>query len=138
MPYVTQVAVGRREKLSIFGNDYDTTDGTGVRDYIHVVDLANAHLCALNNRLNAQGCRAWNIGTGNGCSVLEIAQTFEKVNGIHIPFEFSPRRAGDVATSFANNARAVVELSWQPQYGLEDMLADSWNWQKNNPNGYGK
>ena len=138
MPYVTQVAVGRREKLSIFGNDYDTTDGTGVRDYIHVVDLANAHLCALNNRLNAQGCRAWNIGTGNGCSVLEIAQTFEKVNGIHIPFEFSSRRAGDVATSFANNARAVVELSWQPQYGLEDMLADSWNWQKQNPNGYGK
>ena len=138
MPYVTQVAVGRREKLSIFGNDYDTIDGTGVRDYIHVVDLANAHLCALNNRLNAQGCRAWNIGTGNGCSVLEIAQTFEKVNGIHIPFEFSPRRAGDVATSFANNARAVVELGWQPQYGLEDMLADSWNWQKNNPNGYGK
>lgn len=138
MPYVTQVAVGRREKLSIFGNDYDTTDGTGVRDYIHVVDLANAHLCALNNRLNAQGCRAWNIGTGNGCSVLEIAQTFEKVNGIHIPFEFSPRRAGDVATSFANNARAVTELGWQPQYGLEDMLADSWNWQKNNPNGYGK
>ena len=138
MPYVTQVAVGRREKLSIFGNDYDTIDGTGVRDYIHVVDLANAHLCALNNRLNAQGCRAWNIGTGNGCSVLEIAQTFEKVNGIHIPFEFSPRRAGDVATSFANNARAVVELSWQPQYGLEDMLADSWNWQKNNPNGYRK
>lgn len=138
MPYVTQVAVGRREKLSIFGNDYDTIDGTGVRDYIHVVDLANAHLCALNNRLNAQGCRAWNIGTGNGCSVLEIAQTFEKVNGIHIPFEFSPRRAGDVATSFANNARAVAELGWQPQYGLEDMLADSWNWQKNNPNGYGK
>ena len=138
MPYVTQVAVGRREKLSIFGNDYDTTDGTGVRDYIHVVDLANAHLCALNNRLNAQGCRAWNIGTGNGCSVLEIAKTFEKVNGIHIPFEFSPRRAGDVATSFANNARAVAELGWQPQYGLEDMLADSWNWQKNNPNGYGK
>ena len=138
MPYVTQVAVGRREKLSIFGNDYDTTDGTGVRDYIHVVDLANAHLCALNNRLNAQGCRAWNIGTGNGCSVLEIAQTFEKVNGIHIPFEFSPRRAGDVATSFVFYSRAVVELSWQPQYGLEDMLADSWNWQKNNPNGYGK
>ena len=138
MPYVTQVAVGRREKLSIFGNDYDTADGTGVRDYIHVVDLANAHLCALNNRLNAQGCRAWNIGTGNGCSVLEIAQTFERVNGIHIPFDFSPRRAGDVATSFANNARAVAELGWQPQYGLEDMLADSWNWQKNNPNGYGK
>ncbi|NGP42911.1 UDP-glucose 4-epimerase GalE [Acinetobacter sp. GC2] len=136
MPYVTQVAVGRREKLSIFGNDYDTVDGTGVRDYIHVVDLANAHLCALNNRLHAQGCRVWNIGTGNGCSVLEIAQTFEKVNGIQIPFEFAPRREGDVATSFADNARAISELGWQPQYGLQDMLRDSWNWQKQNPNGY--
>ncbi|WP_180028514.1 UDP-glucose 4-epimerase GalE [Acinetobacter sp. YH16032] len=136
MPYVTQVAVGRREKLSIFGNDYDTVDGTGVRDYIHVVDLANAHLCALENRLNAQGCRAWNIGTGNGCSVLEIKNTFEKVNGIEIPFEFSPRRAGDVATSFADNARAVAELGWTPKLNLEDMLADSWNWQKQNPNGY--
>lgn len=136
MPYVTQVAVGRREKLSIFGNDYDTVDGTGVRDYIHVVDLANAHLCALENRLNAQGCRAWNIGTGNGCSVLEIKNTFEKVNGIEIPFEFAPRRAGDVATSFADNARAVAELGWQPKFGLEDMLADSWNWQKMNSKGY--
>ena len=136
MPYLTQVAVGRREKLSIFGNDYDTVDGTGVRDYIHVVDLANAHLCALNNRLNAQGCRAWNIGTGNGCSVLEIKNTFEKVNGIEIPFEFAPRREGDVATSFSNNARAVKELGWTPKFGLEDMLADSWNWQKQNPNGY--
>lgn len=136
MPYVTQVAVGRREKLSIFGNDYDTVDGTGVRDYIHVVDLANAHLCALENRLNAQGCRAWNIGTGNGCSVLQIKNTFEKVNGIEIPFEFSPRRAGDVATSFADNARAVAELGWTPKLNLEDMLADSWNWQKQNPNGY--
>ena len=136
MPYVTQVAVGRREKLSIFGNDYDTVDGTGVRDYIHVVDLANAHLCALNNRLNAKGCRAWNIGTGNGCSVLEIKNTFERVNGIEIPFEFAPRREGDVATSFANNARAVQELGWTAKFGLEDMLADSWNWQKQNPNGY--
>ena len=136
MPYVTQVAVGRREKLSIFGNDYDTVDGTGVRDYIHVVDLANAHLCALNNRLNAQGCRAWNIGTGNGCSVLEIKNTFERVNGIEIPFEFAPRREGDVATSFANNARAVQELGWTAKFGLDDMLADSWNWQKQNPNGY--
>ena len=136
MPYVTQVAVGRREKLSIFGNDYNTVDGTGVRDYIHVVDLANAHLCALENRLNAQGCRAWNIGTGNGSSVLEIKNTFEKVNGIQIPFEFSPRRAGDVATTFADNKKAIKELGWQPQYGLEDMLRDSWNWQKENPNGY--
>lgn len=136
MPYVTQVAVGRREKLAIFGNDYDTLDGTGVRDYIHVVDLANAHLCALNNRLNAQGCRAWNIGTGNGISVKQIRDTFEKVNGVEIPFEYVPRREGDVATSFADNARAVAELGWQPQYGLADMLADSWNWQKQNPNGF--
>jgi len=136
MPFVTQVAVGRREKLSIFGNDYDTVDGTGVRDYIHVVDLANAHLCALNNRLNAQGCRAWNIGTGNGSSVLQVKNTFEKVNGVLVAFEFAPRREGDVATSFADNARAVSELGWKPQYALEDMLADSWNWQKQNPNGY--
>ncbi|WP_180085998.1 UDP-glucose 4-epimerase GalE [Acinetobacter sp. YH12103] len=136
MPYVTQVAVGRREKLSIFGDDYDTVDGTGVRDYIHVVDLANAHLCALTNRLQAQGCRAWNIGTGQGCSVLQIKNTFEQVNGVKIPFEIAPRREGDVATSFADNTRAVKELGWQPQYGLEDMLADSWNWQKQNPKGY--
>ena len=138
MPYVTQVAVGRRDKLSIFGNDYDTVDGTGVRDYIHVVDLANAHLCALNHRLKTQGCRAWNIGTGNGISVKQIRDTFERVNGIDIPFEYVPRREGDVATSFADNARAVAELDWQPQYGLEDMLKDSWNWQKQNPNGFTK
>lgn len=136
MPYVTQVAVGRREKLSIYGNDYDTVDGTGVRDYIHVVDLANAHLCALNNRLSTQGCRAWNIGTGNGCSVLEVKDTFEKVNGVSVAYEFAPRRSGDVAISFADNTRAITELGWQPQYTLEDMLADSWHWQKKNPNGY--
>lgn len=136
MPYVTQVAVGRREKLSIFGDDYDTVDGTGVRDYIHVVDLANAHLCALTNRLQAQGCRAWNIGTGQGCSVLQIKNTFEQVNEVQIPFEITPRREGDVATSFADNTRAIKELGWQPKYGLEDMLADSWNWQKQNPQGY--
>ncbi|MEG0911927.1 MAG: UDP-glucose 4-epimerase GalE, partial [Ruthenibacterium sp.] len=136
MPYVTQVAVGRRDKLSIFGQDYDTVDGTGVRDYIHVVDLAVAHLCALNNRLKAKGCRAWNIGTGNGSSVLQVKNTFEQVNGVTIPFEIVPRREGDVATSFADNTRAVAELGWIPQYTLEDMLADSWNWQKQNPKGY--
>lgn len=137
MPYVTQVAVGRREKLSIFGHDYDTVDGTGVRDYIHVVDLASAHLCALNNRLVSQGCRAWNIGTGNGISVLQVKNTFEQVNGVAVPFELVPRREGDVATCFADNARAVKELGWTPEYGLEDMLADSWKWQKQNPQGYG-
>ena len=136
MPYITQVAVGRRDKLSIYGNDYDTVDGTGVRDYIHVVDLANAHLCALNNRLTTTGCRAWNIGTGNGSSVLEVKQAFEQVNGVTVAFEFAPRRAGDVATSFADNTRAVAELGWTPQYTLNDMLADSWQWQQQNPNGY--
>lgn len=136
MPYLTQVAVGRRDKLSIFGQDYDTVDGTGVRDYIHVVDLAVAHLCALNNRLKSKGCRAWNIGTGNGSSVLQVKNTFERVNDVTIPFEIVPRREGDVATSFADNTRAVAELGWTPQYTLEDMLADSWNWQKHNPKGY--
>lgn len=136
MPYLTQVAVGRRDKLSIFGQDYDTVDGTGVRDYIHVVDLAVAHLCALNNRLKSKGCRAWNIGTGNGSSVLQVKNTFERVNDVTIPFEIVPRREGDVATSFADNTRAVAELGWTPQYTLEDMLADSWHWQKNNPTGY--
>lgn len=136
MPFVTQVAVGRREKLAIFGNDYDTVDGTGVRDYIHVVDLANAHLCALNNRLMAKGCRAWNIGTGQGSSVLEVVKTFERVNHVPVAYSIEPRREGDVATSFADNSRAVQELGWKPQYTLEDMLADSWNWQKQNPNGY--
>lgn len=136
MPFVTQVAVGRREKLSIFGNDYDTVDGTGVRDYIHVVDLANAHLCALNNRLMAKGCRAWNIGTGQGSSVLEVVKTFERVNHVPVAYSIEPRREGDVATSFADNTRAVQELGWKPQYTLEDMLADSWNWQKQNPKGF--
>lgn len=136
MPYITQVAVGKREKLSIFGNDYATPDGTGVRDYIHVVDLAEAHVCALKNRLTQQGCRAWNIGTGQGVSVLEMKNGFEQVNAVPIAFEFAPRRAGDVATCFADNTRAVTELGWQPKYQLEDMLKHSWNWQKQNPQGY--
>ncbi|MEG0483796.1 MAG: UDP-glucose 4-epimerase GalE, partial [Acinetobacter sp.] len=136
MPFVTQVAVGRLAKLSIFGGDYDTVDGTGVRDYIHVVDLANAHLCALNNRLNTTGCRSWNIGTGQGSSVLEVVKTFERVNQMPVAYNIEPRRAGDVAISFADNARAIAELGWQPKYSLEDMLADSWNWQKQNPNGF--
>ncbi|MFT4019910.1 MAG: UDP-glucose 4-epimerase GalE [Acinetobacter sp.] len=136
MPYVTQVAVGKRQQLSIFGQDYDTIDGTGVRDYIHVVDLADAHLCALNNRLQANGCRAWNIGTGQGYSVLQIKNTFEQINAVKIPFVYAPRRAGDVATCFADNQRAITELGWTPKFGLEDMLRDSWNWQKLNPQGY--
>ena len=138
MPYLTQVAVGKREKLAIFGDDYDTVDGTGVRDYIHVVDLAKAHLCALENRLKATGCRAWNIGTGNGTSVMEVKKAFEKVNGIEIPYEVKARRDGDLALYYADNQRALTELNWRAEYDLEDMLKDSWRWQKQNPNGYGQ
>lgn len=137
MPFVTQVAVGLREKLCIFGNDYDTADGTCERDFIHVVDLAKAHVLAIQNRLNHQGCRAWNIGTGQPISVLTLKDTFEKVNQIRIPFEFAARRAGDLASFYADNLRALKELGWTPEYGLEDMLADSWKWQKQNPKGYG-
>lgn len=136
MPYVTQVAVGRREKLAIFGNDYPTKDGTCERDFIHVVDLAKAHVFAVINRLKQTGCRAWNIGTGVPISVLQIKETFEKVNGVEIPTAFVERRAGDLAAFYADATRAEQELGWKPQYSLEDMLADSWNWQKQNPNGY--
>ena len=136
MPYVTQVAVGRRKKLSIFGKDYPTQDGTCERDFIHVVDLAKAHVLAVSNRLEDLGCRAWNIGTGQPISVLQIKETFEKVNAIQIPTEFVERRAGDLAAFYADASRAATELGWTPQYTLEDMLADSWNWQKRNPNGY--
>ncbi len=136
MPFMTQVAVGMREKLYIFGDDYPTEDGTGVRDYIHVVDLAKAHLSALQNRLKAHGCRAWNIGTGNGTSVLEMKNTFEAVNQVTIPFEITNRRSGDVAISYADNRRAIVELGWKPQFALKEMLEDSWRWQKCNPQGY--
>ncbi len=136
MPYMTQVAVGQREKLSIFGDDYETKDGTGVRDYIHVVDLAEAHVCALKNRLSAVGCRAWNIGTGHGVSVMEMKETFEQVNGVTIAYEIAPRRFGDLPLYYADNRRALEELGWQPQHTLEDMLKDSWRWQSQNPKGY--
>ena len=136
MPFVTQVAVGKREKLSIFGNDYPTEDGTCERDFIHVVDLAKAHVLAIQNRLNHQGCRAWNIGTGQPISVLTIKNTFEQMNQIQIPFEFATRRTGDLASFYADSQRAQQELGWAAEYELEDMLTDSWNWQKQNPNGY--
>lgn len=136
MPYVTQVAVGRREKLSIFGQDYSTQDGTCERDFIHVVDLAKAHVLAITNRLANQGCRAWNIGTGKPISVLQIKETFEQVNGVTIATEFVERRVGDLPAFYADASRAKQELGWKPQFTLEDMLADSWNWQKQNPNGY--
>lgn len=136
MPYLTQVAVGRREKLSIFGNDYPTQDGTCERDFIHVVDLAKAHVLAVENRIKSRGCRAWNIGTGQPISVLQIKSTFEKINNISINSEFVSRRAGDLPSFYANAFRANIELGWMPKYTLEDMLVDSWNWQKQNPTGY--
>ncbi|MDC4014883.1 UDP-glucose 4-epimerase GalE [Acinetobacter baumannii] len=136
MPYVTQVAVGRRDKLSIFGKDYPTQDGTCERDFIHVVDLAKAHELAVLNRLSNTGCRAWNIGTGQPISVLQIKETFEQVNHVEIVTEFADRRAGDLASFYADASRAKIELGWKPYYNLEDMLKDSWNWQKQNPNGY--
>ena len=136
MPFVTQVAVGRREQLSIFGNDYPTKDGTCERDFIHVVDLAKAHVLAIQNRLTTHGCRAWNIGTGSPISVLQIVNAFERVNKIKIPYHFSPRRAGDLPSFYADCQRAQQELGWKAEYDLEDMLVHSWHWQKKNSQGF--
>jgi len=136
MPYITQVAIGKRKELGIFGNDYDTPDGTGVRDYIHVVDLAKAHVCALKAISRKCGLGIYNIGTGHGYSVLDVVNAFIKVNGVNVPYKIQPRRPGDIATCYCNPAKAQAELGWKAQYGIEDMCRDSWNWQKNNPNGY--
>lgn len=136
MPYITQVAIGRRERLNVFGNDYPTPDGTGVRDYIHVVDLATAHVAALQAITRQQGLAIYNIGTGHGYSVLDVVNTFIRVNKVDVPYVIMPRRAGDIATCYCNPAKAERELGWKAQFGLDDMCRDSWNWQKNNPNGY--
>ncbi len=136
MPYITQVAVGKREKLSIFGNDYDTHDGTGVRDYIHVVDLAKGHLKALEKVMKTEGVEAYNLGTGVGYSVLDVVKNFEKATGQHIPYVIVGRRPGDVAECYADPSKAERELGWKAEKTLEDMCRDSWNWQKNNPAGY--
>ena len=136
MPYIAQVAVGKREKLSVFGNDYDTPDGTGVRDYSHVVDLAKAHVAALQSIERKQGIAIYNIGTGHGYSVLDVVKAFIKVNGIDVPYSIKPRRPGDIATCYCDPAKAKRELGWEAEYGIEDMCRDSWNWQKNNPNGF--
>ena len=136
MPYITQVAVGKREELGVFGNDYDTPDGTGVRDYIHVCDLAAGHVCALKAIERNCGLAVYNLGTGHGYSVLDVVKAFEKANGIKIRYSIKPRRAGDIATCYCNPAKAKAELGWEAHYGIEDMCRDSWNWQKNNPNGY--
>ena len=136
VPFITQTAVGKRECLSIFGNDYPTPDGTGVRDYIHVVDLAKAHVAALQSIERKQGIAIYNIGTGHGYSVLDVVKAFIKVNGIDVPYSIKPRRPGDIATCYCDPAKAKRELGWEAEYGIEDMCRDSWNWQKNNPNGF--
>lgn len=136
MPYITQVAVGKLKELHVYGNDYDTPDGTGVRDYIHVVDLAKGHVCALKKLAPGSGLNIYNLGTGHGYSVLDIVKNFEAANGIKIPYVIDPRREGDIATCYCSAAKADKELGWKAQYDIRDMCEDSWRWQKNNPNGY--
>ena len=136
MPYVAQVAVGRREVLTIFGNDYPTKDGTCIRDYIHVVDLAKGHLAALTRAKAVKGCEIYNLGTGNGVSVLELVTAFEKATGVKVPYVIVPRRPGDIALSFADVSKANRVLNWKAEKNAEDACRDTWNWQKNNPNGY--
>ncbi|MBD5461300.1 MAG: UDP-glucose 4-epimerase GalE [Lachnospiraceae bacterium] len=136
MPYITQVAVGKREKLGVFGNDYNTPDGTGVRDYIHVVDLALGHVKALKKIEENAGLCIYNLGTGIGYSVLDLVKNFEEATGVKIPYEIKPRRAGDIDANYADASRAKRELGWEAKYGVREMCADSWRWQSQNPNGY--
>ena len=136
MPYITQVAVGKLQELSVFGNDYDTHDGTGVRDYIHVVDLAKGHVLALKHNLENKGVAVFNLGTGIGYSVLDMVKVFENVNGVKIPYTIKDRRPGDVATCYADASKANDILGWKAEKTLQDMMRDSWRWQSSNPNGY--
>ncbi len=136
MPYITKVAIGKLEKLSVFGDDYNTPDGTGVRDYIHVVDLANGHLKALDKLETNPGLVIYNLGTGKGYSVLDMVKAFSKACGKDIPYVIAPRRPGDVAMCYADPAKAKAELGWEAKYDLDRMCEDSWRWQSNNPNGY--
>ncbi len=136
MPYISQVAVGKLEKLGVFGNDYDTPDGTGVRDYIHVVDLALGHVKAIKKLADKEGLSIYNLGTGVGYSVLDMVKAFSKACGKEIPYEIKPRREGDIATCYANPAKAKAELGWEAVRGLEEMCEDTWRWQSMNPNGY--
>ena len=135
LPYIAQVAVGKLEKVHVFGNDYPTPDGTGVRDYIHVVDLAKGHLCAVKYVMENKGVEAVNLGTGKGSSVYDVLHSFEKACGKKLPYVVKPRRAGDLATCYADTAKAKKVFGWETQYGLDEMTADSWNFIKNNPNG---
>jgi len=136
MPYITQVAIGKRERLNVFGDDYDTHDGTGVRDYIHVVDLAKGHLKALEKVMSTKGVKAYNLGTGVGYSVLDVVRNFEKVTGKKIPYVITSRRPGDIDKCYADPTKACKELGWKAEKTLEDMCKDAWNWQRNNPDGY--
>lgn len=136
MPFISQVAVGKREKLSVFGNDYPTHDGTGVRDYIHVVDLARGHVKALQYLQNNTGIEAINLGTGTGYSVLDMVNAFSRVNGVAVPYSVAPRRPGDIAVCYAEPSKAKALLGWQAEKTLDDMVRDSWRWQQANPNGY--
>ncbi len=136
VPYITQVAIGKLEKLQVFGDNYDTKDGTGVRDYIHVVDLANGHLAALKKLQENCGLVVYNLGTGTGYSVLDMVHAFEKTAGKEIPYVVVEPRAGDIATCYADSSKARLELGWEAKYSLEEMCRDSWNWQTKNPNGY--
>ncbi len=136
MPYITQTAIGRRERLGVFGNDYDTHDGTGVRDYIHVVDLAKGHVAAVKFVLENKGCEVFNLGTGTGYSVLDMVHSFMKVNGVDVPYVITDRRPGDIATCYANPEKSEKLLGWKAEKTLDDMCRDSWNWQKNNPKGF--
>lgn len=136
LPYVAQVAVGKLEKVHVFGNDYPTVDGTGVRDYIHVVDLALGHLKAVEHKTDKPGVHIFNLGTGNGYSVLQIIKAFEKACGKEIPYQIDPRRPGDIAECYANAEKALKELDWKAERGIAEMCEDSWRWQSTNPNGY--
>ena len=136
MPYIAQVAIGKRKALRVFGDDYPTPDGTGVRDYIHVVDLAAGHVAALKKLEEGPGVYTYNLGTGVGYSVLDVLHAFEKACGHTLPYEIAPRRAGDVPACYADPKRAAEQLHWQARYGIDRMCADSWRWQKGNPNGY--
>ena len=137
MPYITQVAVGKLEKLHVFGNDYDTHDGTGVRDYIHVVDLAKGHVCALKKLEPGSGLSIYNLGTGVGYSVLDIVNSFEEATGVKIPYVIDPRRAGDIAECYSSPEKAERELGWKAENGIREMCEDAWRWQSMNPQGYG-
>ena len=137
MPYVAQVASGKLQKINIFGNDYPTKDGTGVRDYIHVVDLARGHVAAIE-KLTTAGVHIYNLGTGVGYSVLDMVHAFEKACGKLLPYEICPRRPGDIAECYADPSKAAKELGWKAEYGIEEMCRDQWNWQSKNPNGYGE